>query len=410
MVRQPEADAILEHVRESATEMNQFLAELVHLESPSDDPDAQEGVFALLADALLPLGYHSRRVRAKTTGGALLSRPPARARSRPVQLLLGHTDTVWPHGTLRSMPVEVRRGRLHGPGAYDMKAGLVQIVFALRTLGALELTPSVTPVVFLNSDEEIGSPETRGHIRRLARLADRALVLEPSLGPEGRLKTARKGVGRFFVTITGTPAHAGLDPGKGASAIVELSHVIQRLHALNDVARGITVNVGMIEGGARANVVAAQSRAEVDVRVRTAADGATIEREIAKLEATTPGVTLKITGAIGRPPMERTPRNQALWRVALEAGRALGVALEEGTAGGGSDGNHTSVLCATLDGLGAVGDGAHAHHEHVVLDKLPERTALLALILMGAPMTTPSGIDPADFSRAGAAAPRLRSP
>jgi glutamate carboxypeptidase len=402
-----DAPALLQHVRQQSEEMTRFLSDLVRHESPSDDPHAQHAIFDVLTEALIAAGYAATRIAGRTTGGALYARPRSHRRGRPVQLLLGHCDTVWPQGTLEQMPLEVREGSVHGPGTYDMKAGLVQMVYALRVLAELDLAPSVMPIVFVNSDEEIGSRETRRHIRRLARVAERTLVLEPSLGPEGRLKTERKGVGRFTVTIAGTAAHAGLDPGKGASAIVELSHVIQRLHALNDIERGITVNVGMIEGGVRPNVVAAASRAVVDVRVRTAADVRYIEREIAGLEAVTPGVTLRIEGAIGRPPMEATPRNQALWRLAQAAGRQLGIELEQGAAGGGSDGNHTSLLSATLDGLGAVGDGAHAQHEHVVLDKMVERTALLVLILMAAPLGTAPAADAvrADARLIGTAAP-----
>jgi glutamate carboxypeptidase len=382
---------LLGHLRDLGDEMRQFLAELVRLETPSDDPAAQHRILAVLGDALAAGGYRTALLPGRATGGALYARPRSRARTTAVQLLLGHCDTVWPHGTLETMPVEVRDGRLHGPGAYDMKAGLVQMLYALRALGDLGLSPPVAPVVLINSDEEIGSRETRHHIRRLARIAVRTLVLEPSLGPEGRLKTARKGVGRFTVTITGSAAHAGLDPGKGASAIVELSHVIQRLHALNDIERGISVNVGLIEGGVRANVVAAASRAVVDVRVGTAEDARHIEEAIGRLEASTPGVTLHIEGAIGRPPMERTPRNQALWRVAHQAGRRLGIELEQASAGGGSDGNHASLLSATLDGLGAVGDGAHARHEHVVLETMAERAALLVLMLMADPLPPSAG-------------------
>jgi glutamate carboxypeptidase len=285
------------------------------------------------------------------------------------------------------MPVEeTDDGRLRGPGVYDMKGGLVQMVFALRTLYEMELTPSVTPVVFVNSDEEIGSHDSRPRIHRLARTAERTFVLEPSLGPAGKLKTARKGVGRFIIRIKGKSAHAGLDPESGASAIVELSHVIQKLHALNDAERGITVNVGMIEGGQRPNVVAPTSRATADVRVLTCEDAEIVERTIRSLEVSTSGVTLDIEGGIRRPPMERTPRNRMLWHTAQEAAERLGIDLEEGTAGGASDGNETSTFCATLDGLGAVGDGAHAEHEYVDLDKMVERTALLVLLLLADPL------------------------
>jgi glutamate carboxypeptidase len=381
------AQSVWEHVRAARPAMTTLLEKLVRAESPSDVPAAQEPVFALLADALEPAGYTATHLPGTTSGGQLYARPMERERHRPVQLLLGHGDTVWPQGTLDTMPIEVtEEGQMRGPGVYDMKGGLVQMVFALRTLYELDLTPPLTPIVFVNSDEEVGSPDSRPRIHRLARVADRAFVLEPSLGPEGKLKTARKGVGRFTIRIKGKSAHAGLDPESGASAIVELSHVIQKLHALNDAERGITVNVGMIEGGQRPNVVAPTSRAIADVRVLTCEDANLVERTIHSLEVSTPGVTLDVEGGIRRPPLERTPRNRALWHVAQDAADRLGIALDEGTAGGASDGNETSAFCATLDGLGPVGDGAHAEHEYVELDKMVERTALLVLLLLADPL------------------------
>jgi glutamate carboxypeptidase len=306
--------------------------------------------------------------------------------TQPKQLLLGHVDTVWPHGTLETMPVESKDGCLHGPGVYDMKGGLVQAVFALSALRELGLQPAVTPVFFMNSDEEIGSRESAHHIVRLAKIVDRAMIMEPSLGPSGQLKTTRKGVGRFIVQVRGKAAHAGLNPEKGISAILELSHVVQALFALNDPERGITVNVGTIDGGMRPNVVAPQSRAEVDVRVRTHEDAAMIEKAIHSLEPSVPGTELQIEGRIGRPPLEATPRNRRLWNRAQEAAGSLGIELDEGAAGGGSDGNWTSLYTATLDGLGAVGDGAHAVIEHVVEEKMPERAALLACLILGEPI------------------------
>jgi glutamate carboxypeptidase len=280
------------------------------------------------------------------------------------------------------MPVGTRDGVIRGPGVYDMKGGLAQMVFALRALRALGLEPSVTPVVFVNSDEESGSRESTRHIRRLARVAERAFVLEPSLGPRGKLKTARKGVGRFSVVVRGQAAHAGLDPTRGASAILELSYLIQALFALNDPARGVTVNVGTIDGGLSPNVVAPESRAVVDVRVPTAEDARRVEESILGLAPVTPGVKISVEGGMGRPPMERTPRNQRLWKRARKLAEALGLELEESMAGGASDGNTTSLFTATLDGLGAVGDGAHAPHEFVYVDRMLERCALLAILVM----------------------------
>jgi glutamate carboxypeptidase len=280
-----------------------------------------------------------------------------------------------------------QEGTFWGPGSYDMKAGLVQGLFALEALDAVGAGPlPVTPVFFINSDEEIGSHDSTRLIVRFARGADRCFVLEPSLGPNGSLKTARKGVGSFSITVRGVAAHAGLDPGKGASAILELSLIIQKLFALNDPDRGITVNVGTIDGGLSANVVAPQSTADVDVRVPTREDAERIERVIHGLEAETPGTEVIVEGSVRRPPMERTPGNQRLWQLALRSAGELGITIEQAAAGGGSDGNTTSLFAPTLDGLGAVGAGAHASNEHLVLDKMVERAALLSRLLSLPPL------------------------
>jgi glutamate carboxypeptidase len=233
----------------------------------------------------------------------------------------------------------------------------------------------------VNSDEEIGSRESSATIRRLSKIAVRSFVLEPGLGPSGKIKTARKGLGRYTVTVRGVAAHAGLDPERGASAILELSNVIQRLFALNDPGRGITVNVGTIEGGLRPNVIAPHSSAVVDVRVLDPLDAEAIDSAIRSMEAATPGTEVSATGGFGRPPMVRTPGNIALFEQAKRIGASMGLHLEEATAGGGSDGNTTSQHAPTLDGLGATGDGAHAPGEHVQLESIIERTALLAQLL-----------------------------
>ncbi len=284
------------------------------------------------------------------------------------------------------MPFEVRGNLVNGPGVFDMKGGLVQLVFALRALKSLSLTGTVMPVIFLNSDEEIGSRESTRYISRLAQLANRVFVLEPSLGPAGAIKTARKGVGRYTVSVKGRAAHAGLDPEQGVSAILELSFVIQKLFALNDPENGVTVNVGTIDGGLRPNVIAPTSRAVIDVRVAAQADAERIDAAIRAIEPTNSEIALEIEGGIGRPALEPTPRNRALWRHAQTLGREIGLVLSEGRAGGGSDGNTTSLYTATLDGLGPVGDGAHAHHEHLDLNKTIERAALLALLLLSPPL------------------------
>jgi glutamate carboxypeptidase len=281
------------------------------------------------------------------------------------------------------VPIQRDGDRLYGPGLYDMKAGLTEIVFALRALAACGLEPEVAPVVFVNSDEEGGSDDSTPYLRLLARGSERAFVLEAAAGTDGRLKTARKGVGRFRVAVRGRAAHAGTEPERGVSAILELARQIEVLFALNDPARGITVNVGTVDGGIRPNVVAPEAVALVDVRVRTQADARRVERELASLAPTVPHAELEITGAIGRPPMERSPGNAALFAAARREGRLLGLELAEApVVGGASDGNTTSVFAPTLDGLGPVGGGAHARDEHVLVSRTLERAALLALLVL----------------------------
>lgn len=373
--------ALLEWVRAHRDPFVSFLSALVEAESPTDDPGSQRAVQGLLTDALEGVAYRVTRHAGRATGGLLLARPPARRKGRPLQMVVGHTDTVWPRGTLAEMSLRVEGGQLYGPGAFDMKAGLAQVVFAVRALRELDVEPAATPVLLFNSDEEVGSPESRRTIGLLARRSCRAFIPEPAFGPRGLVKTARKGMVGYTVHIHGRAAHAGLDPGGGASAIQELASVVRRLHALTDLASGLTVNVGVVEGGTRPNVVAARARAEVDVRVVTEEEGRRMAKVMAGLAAETPGVRLTVEEVSRVPPLERTPRNRRLFQQAQAAGRALGFGLEETMVGGGSDGNTTSRYTATLDGLGAVGDGAHAAHEHVAVGPTLERCALLALLL-----------------------------
>jgi glutamate carboxypeptidase len=379
---------LLNYLQDQRAEMVHLLRRMTQAESPSDVPGAQQEIREIIAAELERLAYRVKRIPGRSSGGMLYARPTGRKHGAPVQLLLGHYDTVWPLGTIEEMPFETKGDCVHGPGVYDMKGGVVLALLAIRALQHFGAEPEVAPVIFLNSDEEIGSRESRRYIESLAPHMERVFVLEPSLGPAGLLKTARKGIARFTVTVQGEAAHAGLDPGAGASAILELSHVIQDLFALNDLDKGITVNVGTIDGGLRPNVVAPKSRAVVDVRVATQADAQAVEAAIFSLEPATPGTTLHIEGAFGRPAMEQTPANRRLWMLACQLASDLGLDLEEGMAGGGSDGNTTSLYTATLDGLGAVGDGAHAHHEHLVLGRSIERAALLAMLLLAEPLET----------------------
>ncbi|MDZ7805952.1 MAG: M20/M25/M40 family metallo-hydrolase [Gracilimonas sp.] len=249
-----------------------------------------------------------------------------------------------------------------------------------------DMKPDVTPILFLNSDEESGSTESASRIRLLARSMNRTFVLEPSLDPDGKIKTRRKGVGHFDIFIKGISSHAGIEPEKGRSAILELSYLIQKLHRLNDPDNGISVNVGTIDGGISTNVVAPESRASVDVRVQTKADAKRLTEEITSMVSDTEGVTLEIKGGFRRPPLVQNKRNRALWYQAKEIGQELGLDLQEGTSGGGSDGSYTSLFTATLDGLGAVGDGAHSPTERIFLKETLDRIPLIVNLLLQPPL------------------------
>jgi len=386
---------LLDWLEDREDDMVSLVEALVGAESPSAVPQSQRGPFQILAAELERLSFLVWPVGDSSSPLHLYARPRERRRGAPFQLLLGHMDTVWPLGTLAARPLRRVGDRLYGPGIFDMKAGLAQLVFALRALDAVHATPTVLPVVFVNGDEEIGSRTSRPYIRLLARSACRAFVLEPAFGPGGKLKTARKGVGRFTVVVRGRAAHAGSEPEEGASAILELSHQIQKLFALNDLAPGVTVNVGMIDGGLRPNVVAPRATALVDVRVPDEEGARAVETAIRALRPVEHGLSVEVHGGIGRPPMPAAPANRALFSLASAAAAGLGLAIEEATlVGGGSDANLTSLHTPTLDGLGPVGDGSHAEDEHVIVSRMPERAALLAALLAspaGALSSSPNG-------------------
>jgi glutamate carboxypeptidase len=356
-----------------------LLRGLAEIESPSTDRAALERCAARLAAACRETGARVRREAGAPTADHVVAEWPGQG--RPI-LLLGHFDTVWPVGQLVRMPVRQVDGRLHGPGVLDMKAGLAIALTAMKVLVASVPEPSRPPVTLLaTSDEETGSATSRPVIEALARASAAALVLEPAI-PGGALKTARKGVGEFEVRVHGVAAHAGADPSAGASAVHELARQVAAMTALADPAAGLSVNVGVIEGGTRSNVVAEQARARVDVRVSRAADGARIEAALNALRPLDPRVRLEVRGGINRPPMERGPGVAALFALARDVARSWGEDLTEGATGGASDGNFTAALgVPTLDGLGGVGDGPHALHEHAIVDFLPRRAALLAGLL-----------------------------
>lgn len=362
-------------------EMVRTIRHLVEQESPSFNKPAVDLFAQSLAKTFAGIGARVRLHPAREFGEHLQADFAADSRAQPV-LLLGHMDTVWDVGTLKMMPARERNGRLYGPGVYDMKAGIAQMIFAVDALQQL-LGALPRPVtVLLVSDEEVKSASSRALLTRLAKQSAAVFVLEPSAGVKGSLKTARKGVGEYQVKVTGISSHAGLDPQNGHSAIIELARQIERIAAFTDMKRGITVNPGIIRGGTRTNVVAAQAEVEVDARIARLADAQRLERKFRGLRPFDKACRLQVTGGINRPPLERTPKVVALFRHAQAAARELGFEVGEASVGGGSDGNFTAALgIPTLDGLGAVGEGAHAINESIVISELPRRTALLARLI-----------------------------
>ena len=359
-----------------------LLKQLVEEETPSDAPESFEKIWAVLTEEFESLGYSAQYLEGQETAGQLVCKPADFDPEKPQQLIVGHCDTVWPLTTLSDMPFKHAGNNVSGPGVYDMKAGICMMIFALRAMQHLGEEPAVQPVFVINSDEEIGSEESEKVIIKQAKKSERTFVLEPALGTEGKIKTERKGIGEFEIAIKGNPSHAGLAPEEGVSAILGLSHIVQQLFELNEPSKGISVNVGTIEGGERANVIAAQSKAVVDVRVPTEEDGKRIKNVIYNLEPRIEGIKIDVSGGIRRPPLEKKEANQQWWQITRNLGRELGLKLEEGTSGGASDGNITNQYSPTIDGLGAVGEGAHAYHEKIFFDETLERAALFTLLLL----------------------------
>ncbi|GAB4245672.1 MAG: M20 family metallopeptidase [Acidobacteriota bacterium] len=378
------AREVRNRVEKRFVELLDYLRTLVRAESPTSDPAAVERVLKTLAGSLEELGFQARRIPGKTSAGLLLAYPRGPRRGHPAQLLLGHADTVWPVGTLETMPLREEEGCLWGPGVFDMKGGLAQMIWALRILKELGLEPPVTPVVLVTSDEELRGDDSRRWIRLLARRVVRTWVLEPA-GPNGAVKTARKAIGDYRIVVRGRAAHAGVEPEKGINAVTELAHILLALDALNDWERGVSVNAGVIRGGTRPNVVPAEAEALLDVRAWRQADFDEVDRKIRELRPRRAGAEILVEGGLERPAMERTPGNRALWELARRTGLLLGLKLQETATGGGSDGNFTSLFTPTLDGLGPCGGGAHAMTEHIEIASLLDRTALLCLLLLAPP-------------------------
>jgi glutamate carboxypeptidase len=360
-----------------------LIRELARCESPSDQPQAVNRFVTLLADRMdgaanvktLPGGRFGNHLRcefklqgAKSDAGKIL--------------VLAHSDTVWPLGTLAQMPLREEHGRLWGPGVLDMKSGIAFFVYAILTLRALEIPVRRNILLQVNSDEEVGSETSRPLTEEAARQSAIALLLEPGTGLEGKLKTARKGVGDYTVLVKGIASHAGVDFQAGASAVLELARQIPKIAAFTNLKQGITVNPGVISGGTRTNVVAAEARVEVDIRIAKIKDAAALDKKFRSLRPFDKRCSIHVEGGLNRPPMERSPAIRSLFQKARACAKELGVSLEESATGGGSDGNFTAALgVPTLDGLGGVGEGAHAANESILLDRIADRTALLAMLL-----------------------------
>jgi glutamate carboxypeptidase len=371
--------ALLAGARRKESAVLEITRRFVLCESPSDSKAAVDTCVAIAADAVRERGGRVKLRRQRNFGDILEARFGPRPRSTKPILLLGHLDTVWPMNTLRAMPCRIADGRLWGPGTLDMKAGVAMALTAIEMLAEADLFKREI-VLLLNSDEEIGSPVSRPVTESLARECSAVFVLEPAQGLA--YKTARKGTGNWRIDIRGKAAHAGVDFQKGASALLELAHVIETVGGWTDLKRALTVSVGVAGGGSKANVIPAEAFAEVDVRIARITDGPRIERRFKSLKPADKRCSLAATGGINRPPMERTRDTVRLFEQARSLAAELGFTLAEASTGGASDGNFTSALgIPTLDGMGAVGEGAHATHESILIEHIAPRTALLAGML-----------------------------
>ena len=377
-----DADRLLRYCSDQRPWLERLVERLVRCESPSTDKAAVDRLADLVGGELAAFGARVERLPQPRVGDQLR----AEVGEGPTQvLLLGHLDTVWPSGQLDSMPLRRDAGRLYGPGVFDMKAGIALGMLALRALGQPGLQGNRRAVLLLTSDEEIGSAASRARIETEADRSSAVLVLEPAL-PGGGVKTSRKGVGEYRVEARGVAAHAGIEPERGVSAITEIAHQVLALEQLQDVARGVTVTVGRIEGGTRTNVVPPHAAIDVDVRVPTREDADLVAEGVGRLVPKLAGASLSVTGGMNRPPLERSAGVVRLYTTAREIAAELGQELAEGGSGGGSDGNFTGARgVPTLDGLGAIGGGAHAADEHVELEPLPWRAALVAGLILRAP-------------------------
>jgi glutamate carboxypeptidase len=377
-----DAKQLLDYFNTRLPAMLDAIRRVVEEETPSGDKARLDAFAARLAQRYTEAGAVATLIANPDAGDHIqVQLMPANVAGQPPGLVLCHYDTVWPVGSLATHPFRIEEGKAYGPGIFDMQSSLVLVDFALQALRDLGLTPPRPLHILITSDEEVGSTTSRAHIEAAARAAAYVLVLESPL-PGGVLKTARKGVGEFWLEITGRAAHAGVEPEKGIHAVEEAAHQILRLHALNNPAAGTTVSVGVIAGGSASNVIPAQVRMEIDTRTWSQSEADRVEQAIRGLQPEVPGAQLAIRGGWNRPPLERSA-TQALYERVRALGEALGMELGEGNTGGGSDGNFTGALgVPTLDGLGVPGAGAHADHEHIEVERIAASAALLVAMWM----------------------------
>jgi glutamate carboxypeptidase len=376
--------ALLDYFVQRQSAILQLIRELVEQETTSRAETRLNQIAHFVAARLQPFASQLEFFPSPGYGTHLCARFQGRhASAAPQVLVIGHLDTVWPVGTLERLPFRVtEEGTAHGPGIFDMKASIAVVMQALEAIVTQGLSTNHPVTLLLTCDEEIGSKTSRELVEAEARRAVAAFVLEPPI-PGGIVKTGRKGIGGFTLKVAGRAAHAGLDPSQGINAIVELAYQTLRLAALNDYERGITVNVGVTNGGTTSNVVPAEASAKIDFRYWTKEDGQQVEATIRNLQPVLAGARLEITGGINRPPMERSAKNLALYELAKRCAAEFNLDLQEGKVGGGSDGNFTAALgVPTLDGLGVDGAGAHAEHEHILVADIPRRAALLTRLMM----------------------------
>lgn len=382
-IQKADSRAIYEWLRTRERSIVRLLERMVRIESPSNEKAAVDRMGALIAAEWKLRGGRVSILRNRLQGDHIraeisLSRDKAFGQI----LVLGHLDTVYPLGTLRKTPFRISSGRVFGPGTFDMKGGLAIALSSMDALRAMRIAPCTRIVFLWTSDEEIGSASSRGAIEAEARKSKAVFVLEPAFGKDGRLKTQRKGVGEAEIIVSGRSAHAGIDPESGVNAVHELALQISGLREFNNPRRGITVQANVVNGGTASNVVPERARALIDLRVARVSDVSVLNRKLRALRPILRGAKIEVRGGVNRPPMERTPESRRLFSLAQNLAREIGFKLGEAATGGGSDGNFTAALgVPTLDGLGAVGEGAHSPRECVVLRALPQRAALLASLL-----------------------------